>query len=126
MLLWETENCPITALIEQRFHFRITSLGKRHIAKANPTYGVVVTRSQSPTQVCDRFAAAGYNVAMPDFCKGKQWLVENFPPKDMQVCRGLSARQSIDRSISNTKGGMGHVLEFELAVKAIGKLSTLY
>lgn len=28
------------------------------------------------------FAAAGFNVAMPDFCKGKHWLVENFPPKD--------------------------------------------
>ncbi|CAN0103252.1 unnamed protein product [Scytosiphon promiscuus] len=28
------------------------------------------------------FAAAGFNVAMPDFCKGKEWLVENFPPED--------------------------------------------
>eukprot|EP00752_Nemacystus_decipiens_P008120 g7260.t1 len=33
-------------------------------------------------QVCDRFADAGFNVAMPDVCKGNHWLVENFPPKD--------------------------------------------
>ncbi|CAM9559611.1 unnamed protein product, partial [Laminaria digitata] len=31
------------------------------------------------------FAAAGFNVAMPDFCEGKHWLVENFPPKDKRV-----------------------------------------
>ncbi|CBJ30749.1 conserved unknown protein [Ectocarpus siliculosus] len=33
-------------------------------------------------QVCDMFAAAGFNVAMPDFCKGNPWPLENFPPKD--------------------------------------------
>lgn len=36
-------------------------------------------------QVCDKFAAAGFNVAMPDFCDGKHWLVKDFPPADMQV-----------------------------------------
>lgn len=39
-----------------------------------------------PGQVCDKFAAAGFNVAMPDFCDGKHWLVKDFPPEDMQVC----------------------------------------
>lgn len=33
-------------------------------------------------QVCDTLAAAGFNVAMPDFFKGKPWLLERFPPQD--------------------------------------------
>ncbi|CAM9239910.1 unnamed protein product [Pylaiella littoralis] len=39
--------------------------------------------STQTKQVCDMLAAAGFNVAMPDFCKGNEWPVENFPPKDM-------------------------------------------
>lgn len=41
--------------------------------------------STQAKQVCDKFAAAGFNVAMPDFCDGKHWLVKDFPPADMNV-----------------------------------------
>ena len=38
--------------------------------------------SMQAKQVCDKLAAAGFAVCMPDFFHGTPWELANFPPKD--------------------------------------------
>lgn len=46
------------------------------------TNRVFLSRLCVVPQVCDMLAAAGFNVAMPDFSLGKPFPLENFPPED--------------------------------------------
>lgn len=69
--------------------------------------------SSQTKQVCDKLADAGFNVAMPNFLKDNQWLVEDYPPKDMSELRAwFSSAGDWDTSVhAPFKAAVAHMKE---------------
>ncbi|EGD81467.1 hypothetical protein PTSG_11848 [Salpingoeca rosetta] len=84
-------------------------------------YDIFGLKHPQVREICDRFAARGYYVVMPDVFRGDPWTLEKFPPKDKTEFQAFLKRSN-DAAPGDIETVKAHFKEVGLGDKKHGVL----